>query len=118
MLRGRAGALDRLGALRRQGDTPYVCAVNVEEVARGIRAGDAESAQRLLAGLREAPLGPDEGWQAGAWRRQFAARGRTLAQSDCLIAAAARSVGARLATGNAKDFPMPDLVVEHWPVGA
>ena len=24
---------------------------------------------------------------------------------------------ARLATGNVKDFPMPDLVVEHWQVG-
>jgi len=45
------------------------------------------------------------------------ARGVTLAQADCLIAAAAVGVGARLATGNRKDFPMPELSVEHWPVG-
>jgi predicted nucleic acid-binding protein len=41
----------------------------------------------------------------------------TLSQADCLIAAAARGVGARLATGNPKHFPMPELSTEHWPVG-
>jgi predicted nucleic acid-binding protein len=41
----------------------------------------------------------------------------TLAQADCLVAAAAAAVGARVATGNPKDFPMPDVEVEHWPVG-
>jgi predicted nucleic acid-binding protein len=41
----------------------------------------------------------------------------TLAQADCLVAAAALVVGGRLATGNPKDFPMAELAVEHWPVG-
>ena len=52
---------------------------------------------------------------AGTWRREFASRGITLWQGDCLIAAAAAGHGARLCTGNPKDFPMLD--VEHWPVG-
>jgi hypothetical protein len=26
--------------------------------------------------------------------------------------------GIRLATGNPKDFPMAEVVVEHWPAGA
>lgn len=43
--------------------------------------------------------------------------GRTQSQADCLIAAAAHSVGARLATGNPRDFPMTEVAVEHWPVG-
>jgi predicted nucleic acid-binding protein len=34
-----------------------------------------------------------------------------------LIAAAAAGVGARLITGNPKDFPMDEITVEHWPVG-
>ena len=71
----------------------------------------------LVAGLRLAPLGDVEGWRAGEWRRNFAARGVTLAQADCLIAAAAVSIGARLATGNPKDFSMPGLAVEHRPAG-
>jgi predicted nucleic acid-binding protein len=53
----------------------------------------------------------------GRWRSEFASRGVTLGQTDCLIAAAARGVGARLATGNQRDFPMAEIEVEHWPVG-
>jgi len=41
----------------------------------------------------------------------------TLAQGDCLIAAAAAAIGGRLATGNPRHFPMPELQVEHWPAG-
>jgi hypothetical protein len=38
-------------------------------------------------------------------------------RADRLIAAAAAGIGARLATGNPKDLPMPGLVVGHWPTG-
>lgn len=116
-LRGR-GAADRVLQLRRLGDTPYVCAVNVEEVTRGLRPAEQAAADRLFRGVRIAPLGQAEGSQAGEWRRHFASRGRTLSQADCLVAAAALSIGARLATGNPKDFPMKSIVVEHWPAGA
>ena len=77
-----------------------------------------DAAERLVAGLWWVPLGADEGWLAGRWRQEYAARGMTLAQGDCLIAAAAATIGGRLATGNPKHFPMPELQVEHWPAGA
>jgi predicted nucleic acid-binding protein len=73
---------------------------------------------RFLRGLHLAPLSRVEGERAGRWRRDFARRGITLSQADCLIAAAAMAAAARLATGNPKHFPMPELEVEHWPVGA
>jgi len=92
--------------------------VSAEEVARGIRPREEPGAEQLLAGLRSVPLGSADGWIAGEWRRRYASRGRTLAQADCLIAAAALALGGRLATGNPKDFPMAELEVEHWPVGA
>lgn len=116
-LRGRAAA-ERLKALRETSPLPFVCAINVEELWRGARPGDEASIRRLLRGLRIAALGREEGELAGRWRREFAAKGSTLSQADCLVAAAAVLVGARLATGNPKDFPMPDVGVEHWPVGA
>jgi predicted nucleic acid-binding protein len=47
---------------------------------------------------------------AGAWRRDFASQGTTLAQADCLIAAAA---SVPLATANVKRFPMPELEVRR-----
>lgn len=115
-LRGRAAA-ERLRGLRGEGPPPYICAINVEEVWRGARVTEEEAIGRLLGSLRIAPLGGAEGERAGRWRSQFAAGGTTLHQADCLIAAAALGVGARLATGNPRDFPMAELEVEHWPVG-
>ncbi len=58
-----------------------------------------------------------EGIRGGQWRRQFAGRGITLHQADCLIAAATAGIEAHLATGNPADFPMDDITIEHWPVG-
>ena len=115
-LRGRS-ARDRLLALRASAAVPWVCAVNIEEVTRGLWESEQGVAETLFDGLRVVALSRREGERAGAWRRQLAARGVTLSQSDCLIAAAALSVGARLATGNPKHFPMAELQVEHWPVG-
>lgn len=117
VLRGRPAAFKVLG-LRRGGEVPWTCPINVEEVWRGLRFGEEESADGLLDALRLAVLGRSEARRAGAWRRQFAAQGTTLSQADCLIAAAAVELGVPLATGNPKDFPMEELEVEHWPVGA
>jgi predicted nucleic acid-binding protein len=116
-LRGRPAA-ERLRVLRETELAPWICAVNIEEVLRGARSEQEAVVARFLAGMRLAPLGRAEGEQAGRWRRDHARRGITLSQADCLIAAAALGIGARLATGNPKHFPMPQLDVEHWPVGA
>jgi predicted nucleic acid-binding protein len=117
VLRGR-GAAERVLGLRASRDVPFVCAINVEEIWRGIRPGEEDAAARLIDGLRLADLGVAEGQRAGRWRREAAASGVSLSQADCLIAAAAVGAGALLATGNPKHFPMEDLHVEHWPVGA
>ena len=115
-LRGRP-AVQRLRELRERGDVPATTAINVEEVYRGLHSQELERARLLFDGLRIHPLGLREGRIAGEWRRRFAVRGRTLAQADCLIAAAAHSAGAVLVTGNPKDFPMEEIRIEHWPVG-
>lgn len=116
VLRGRPAA-DRLRELSASTEPPYACAVNADEIWRGTRDGERAAVERLLAALREAPLGIAEGRRAGEWRRLHAREGVTLSQADCLIAAAAVSVGATLATGNPDHFPMAELSVEHWPVG-
>lgn len=118
ILRGRQGAWQRYSALERTGDVPYVCAVNVEEIARGLREPERTEAERLVSSFPVVPLGAREGWVAGAWRQAFGAEGVTLGQGDCLVAAAAAAIGGRLATGNPTHFPMAELQVEHWPAGA
>ncbi len=115
-LRGRPAAR-RVRELRDAGQTPWLCAINVDEVMRGTDSDSEALVVRFLEGLHLAPLGHAEGERAGRWRRDYAREGITLSQADCLIAAAAVSVGARLATGNPKHFPMPELDVEHWPAG-
>lgn len=116
-LRGRPAA-DRIARLRRDGIQAWTCAISVEEIWRGLRPEEEAAAHRLFSGLRLAPLGVQEGRQAGRWRRAFAEQGVTLHQADCLVAAAALGVRAALATANTTDFPMPELTVEDWPVGA
>jgi predicted nucleic acid-binding protein len=115
-LRGRP-AVDRVRALKETGDVPATTAINAEEIVRGLRSSETDAATRLFAGLFVLPVDLAAAWLAGEWRRTFAARGVSLWQADCLIAATAAINGGSLATGNPKDFPMPGIEVSHWPVG-
>lgn len=115
-LRGRSAA-ERIRELLAQAVIPVVSPINVEEIVRGLRDGERGRSLGFLGGLRVVDLDRQQAIQAADWRRGYARRGITLAQADCLIAAAAVKVGALLATGNPKDFPMPELIVEHWPAG-
>ncbi len=117
VLRGRDRTRARVRQLLQRPDPVYVSAVTVEEVARGVRDGEVADARLLLSSFDVVPLGPDVAWTAGIWRRDLARTGVTIPQADCLIAATAHAAGARLATGNPRHFPMPELVVEHWPAG-
>ena len=115
-LRGRP-AVSRVTALRTAGDVAATTAINVEEIIRGLRPTESGAAELLFEGLVVLPIESRAGRLAGEWRREFAGRGVTLWQGDCLIAAATVINGGRLATGNPKDFPMAELPVVHWPVG-
>ncbi|MBA3338836.1 MAG: PIN domain-containing protein [Geodermatophilaceae bacterium] len=114
-LRGRP-AVRRVQLLRASGDIPGTTAINVEEIVRGLRSREHDAARSLFAGLVIVSISEADAWQAGQWRREFAARGVTLWQADCLLAAAAVGRQAVLATGNPKDFPMSGFSIEHWPV--
>ena len=55
------------------------------------------------------PVTKDVAEIAGGFKR--ASRSRRLELADCLIAATAFVEGAAVATGNAKDYPMPGVTV-------
>jgi predicted nucleic acid-binding protein len=112
VLRNHEPTVARLRSLQ---DPPYVSAMTVEEILRGMRAHEREATEALLRWLVVADVGEGEARKAAAWRSDYASRGRTLPQTDTLIAACAHRRGATLATANLKDFPMEDLHVEHWP---
>lgn len=115
-LRGRP-AVSRVETLLRRGDDVATTAINVEEIARGLRPAEEDAATRLFDGLVVLSVDRGAGSLAGRWRREYAHRGLTLWQADCLVAACAARADGALATGNPKDFPMQGVVVEHWPVG-
>jgi predicted nucleic acid-binding protein len=115
-LRGRP-VVARVASLRDLGDVPATTAINVEEIVRGLKPTETAAAGMLFSGLVVLPIELASARQAGAWRREFASRGTTLSQADCLIAATAAAHGASLATGHPKDFPMPGLDVTYWPIG-
>ena len=115
-LRGRSAGR-RVEALRACGDVAATTAINVVEIARGLREDEADAAGRLFSGLVVLPLDARAGWQAGTWRRDFATRGVALWQANCLLAATTLVHSATLVTGNPKDFPMTELDLVHRPVG-
>ncbi len=97
-LRGRP-VVGRVSGLVERGDVLCTSPVNVEELVRGLRSSETPAVDHLFDGLRVVPIGRREGRQAGEWPRGFAARGTTLSQADCLMAAAAHAAAAVLATG-------------------
>lgn len=115
-LRGRP-AVQRVAALRARRDRVATTAINVEEIVRGLRGTEQDTAEALFDGLPVLVIDREVAAIAGRWRQDHARRGVTLWQADCLVAAAAHRAGGTLVTGNPEDFPMVGLRVEHWPVG-
>lgn len=93
----------------------FVSPITVHGVMRGMRSGEEQQIFDLFVALRVTPIGQAEAALSAYWRREFGARGTTLHLADTLIAAGAALRGLPLATGNVKDFPMPELRVEQWP---
>lgn len=116
-LRGRPAAA-RLRDLASRREVLLTTAINVEEIIRGLRPSEQAVADALFTAIRVLPVREPDARRAGVWRREHAARGITLHQADCLIGAVTAGIGARLATGNPKDFPMPEVTVEEWPPGS
>lgn len=92
-----------------------VSAVTVHEVLAGMRSGEEERTQGMLSSFVVVPLGLREAELSAKWRLEYRVRGVTLQLADTAIAATAAIRNLPLATGNVKDFPMPELRVEQWP---
>jgi predicted nucleic acid-binding protein len=112
LLRGHEEGISLLEPSR---EPLMISAVTVHEIYAGMRPGEEEMTETMLSGFVHVPFGTVEARLTGAWWRSYRARGVTLDLRDLAIAAAAVARDAPLATGNVKDFPMPELRVEQWP---
>lgn len=103
---GRAGALRGLV----DGGHLLACsAINVAEVFAGMKPRERERTVALLDSLEHYDITRPIAERAGQLRREWAARGRTLALADLLIASVAMTHGLVFITDNERDFPMKEL---------
>jgi predicted nucleic acid-binding protein len=88
---------------------PCCSVISVAELYAGMRPEEKHATDVLLDGLVIIPLVREIAEVAGRFKSQV--RSRRLELADCLIAATAFVEGATLATGNTKDYPMPEITV-------
>jgi predicted nucleic acid-binding protein len=88
---------------------PCCSVISVAELHAGMRPAEQEPTNALLDGLVILSVTREIAEAAGHFKRS--SRSRRLELADCLIAATAFIEGASLATGNVKDYPMPEITV-------
>lgn len=92
---------------------PSCSVIPVAEIFAGMRQEEERATRTLLDGLMIISVTQDIAEAAGRFKRRT--RAQRLELADCLIAATVLVEGAVLATGNIKDYPMPEIsVIKTW----
>jgi len=110
LLRGREATRDFLRD--RVGQSVPCCSViSVAEIYAGMRQEETARTIDLLDSLVTLPVTRAIAEVAGHFKQR--SKSRRLELADCLIAATAFVEGAAVATGNTRDYPMPEITVLH-----
>lgn len=115
LLRGEIADDSVLDAAR---EPVMISTMTVHEVLFGLKGGERAFTDAVLSSFAIVPVGIAEAELSAFWRKRYRSQGLTLELADTAIAATAALRNAPLATANVKDFPMPELQIEHWRVGA
>ena len=110
-LSGIPSSVTLIQDLHERGDTLCVCDVVIAEVYAGLRPNHREAAEKLLTACTFLPTSAAIAQRAGMWRYDFARKGVQLSTTDTLVAATAHGHDATIVTGNAKDYPMPEITL-------
>ncbi len=108
VLRGRAAVRTFLFDLTDRA-VPCCSVMSVAELYVGMRPEEKRVTDILLNALVVIPVGQEIAEVAGRFKQRE--KSRRLELADCIIAATAFVEGATLATGNTKDYPMPEITV-------
>ncbi len=108
ILKGRAAVRTFLFDLTDHA-VPCCSVISVAELYAGMRTEEKRVTDILLDALVIVPVGQEIAEVAGRFAQRE--KSRRLELADCLIAATAFVEGATLATGNTKDYPMPEITV-------
>ena len=114
-LNGKRGCRETIDQLIQDGAEMACCSINVTEVYAGLRPSEEAKTERLLRSLKFYPVTWEIAKQAGDILNVWRQRGRMLSLPDVTVAAVALTNDLILVTGNAKDFPMPELQIYPMP---
>ncbi|MFQ5780256.1 MAG: type II toxin-antitoxin system VapC family toxin [Nitrospiria bacterium] len=105
-LRGREKARDFLSSLIDEA-TLYCSVITIAEIFAGMREQERKKTEEFLDGFNIIEVTKEISKKAGSYKKRI--KSQNLELDDCLIAASAHSIGAILATGNIKHYPMTDI---------
>jgi predicted nucleic acid-binding protein len=105
-LRGDPDARDWMLQARRETGPLATSAVNVVEVAGGMRSQERREVGRLFASLQIFSVNDRSAWRAAELMRAYRRSHAGIGLGDYLVAAVAQTEGCELATLNVRHFPM------------
>jgi tRNA(fMet)-specific endonuclease VapC len=105
-LRGKIKAREFLLAVSEE-SALYCSVITVAEVYAGMREEEKEKTDNLLDSLNIVEINRIIAEKAGRYKYEI--KHQKLELNDCMIAASAFYITARLATGNGKHYPMSDI---------
>jgi predicted nucleic acid-binding protein len=105
-LRGDPDARDWMSNARKATGPLGITAVNVAEVAGGMRSQERREVGRLLASLQIFSVNDRIAWRAAELMRAYRRSHAGIGLGDYLVAATAQTQGCELATLNVRHFPM------------
>jgi predicted nucleic acid-binding protein len=108
-LRGRESARGFLSA-RLDDAVIYCSAITVAEIFAGMKEHEREKTVALIESLHILDVTREIAERSGTYKRDE--NRQSLELDDCFIAATAFVIGAVLATGNGKHYPMKDIEKE------
>lgn len=114
-LNGKRNRRELIDRLIQDGAEMACCSINVTEVYAGLRPDEEAKTERFLRSLKFYPVTWEIAKQAGVLLNGWRQQNRTLSLPDTTIAAVALANDLVLVTGNAKDFPMPELRIYSLP---
>ena len=114
-LNGKRNRREVIDRLIQDGAEMACCSINVTEVYAGLRPDEEAKTGRFLRSLKFYPVTWEVAKQAGVLLNGWRQQNRTLSLPDTTIAAVALANDLVLVTGNAKDFPMPELRIYSLP---
>jgi predicted nucleic acid-binding protein len=114
-LRNRKERRGLLARLVSSGQELATSTVSIAEVIGGLRLGEEQATQSLLASVEWIPVSATIAERAGNLKAALRRRGHTRSITDMIVAATALESGSPVATDNSKDFQVPGLVLLQLP---